>query len=85
MQLKWQKEPPDSEGDWLWVKMWGCGCCVCRSGIAFCRLEDNEYKISWEGSDQDGWITAWAKIDLPASGFEDEFEELIDVRNLPKL
>tara|TARA_Y100000310_G_C20534324_1_gene740090 strand:+ start:121 stop:444 length:324 start_codon:yes stop_codon:yes gene_type:complete len=40
--MKWQKEKPDSEGDWLWVEMWTCNCCVHRSGIAWVQKVDME-------------------------------------------
>ncbi len=26
---------PQEEGDFLWVTMWGCNCCVNKSGIAW--------------------------------------------------
>jgi len=29
------KDLPDSEGDWLWVYMWDCGCCVAKCGICW--------------------------------------------------
>lgn len=31
----WQQELPQEPGDWLWVTMWGCGCCVHSCGIAY--------------------------------------------------
>jgi len=51
------KKLPDSEGDWLWVEMWSCGCCVMKSGIAWVANPDeieatcwevNGFKVSWE-------------------------------------
>lgn len=30
----WRTELPDEPGDWLYVKMWSCGCCPCFVGIA---------------------------------------------------
>ncbi|RJQ25048.1 hypothetical protein C4577_06595 [Candidatus Parcubacteria bacterium] len=40
----WQKELPNEEGDWLWVSMWSCGCCVSKSGIAWIHQVDPEYE-----------------------------------------
>lgn len=43
---KWQKEPPDSEGEWLWIEQWSCGC-ICHSGIAWVEaIEFHEDKLT---------------------------------------
>lgn len=34
-QMNWLKELPQEEGDYLWVEMWGCDCCVLKSGICW--------------------------------------------------
>ena len=54
---KWKKQP-DSTGDWLWVMMWSCGCCVRKCGIATVYEYDdsdnfNEYGVGsgWEQGD----------------------------------
>ena len=62
--MNWQQEFPQTEGDWLWVNMWGCACCIHKSGIAYVSdytgaddlppivYTDNKGKllgISWEG------------------------------------
>ena len=36
------KPLPDSEGDWLWLVLWDCGCCVGQSGIAYIYDTDPE-------------------------------------------
>jgi len=40
MNIPW-KDKPDSPGDWLWVSMWSCDCCVAKSGIAFVQNVDD--------------------------------------------
>lgn len=61
--VKWQKELPDSEGEWFWIEQWSCGC-VHKSGIVWVILDDennihnteglvqlpNNFFLSWEGS-----------------------------------
>lgn len=34
-QVAWRRELPDREGDWLWVIVSSCGCCVINCGIAY--------------------------------------------------
>jgi hypothetical protein len=55
---------PDTKGDWLWVEMWGCGCCVHKCGVAWVHdevdlndpppihyaLTNTVLGISWEGN-----------------------------------
>ena len=77
--MKWQRELPDSEGEWLWLMQWTCGC-VHKSGIAWVYKDDRGSEsciklpsglyLSWEGSKfWDGQTikepNAWAKIELP--------------------
>lgn len=80
----WQKQPPDSPGDWLWVDMWECGSCVHQSGICWVAEESTmespeqiigAFGLSWEGCQP--WnglegITAWRKIELPPAEWADE-------------
>lgn len=61
--MKWSKHLPTKYGDYLWVVMWDCNCCVQNCGIAFVlnpkdyRPDENghlyiysdEFAISWEG------------------------------------
>tara|TARA_Y100000034_G_scaffold75549_1_gene90737 strand:+ start:3116 stop:3376 length:261 start_codon:yes stop_codon:yes gene_type:complete len=82
----WQKLP-DSEGDWLWVEMWSCGCCVLGSGIAWVSKEINgdgdwqvgKFKISWEGKQptlekgEPAMITGWKKVDLPPKKWAEDW------------
>jgi hypothetical protein len=35
--MNWSKEFPKEDGDYLWVAMWGCGCCVRSYDICFIR------------------------------------------------
>jgi len=60
MTLNWQKDPPDEEGDWLWIEQFSCSCCLIKYGIAAARYEEGwgqiEYEVngrtmsvSWEG------------------------------------
>lgn len=60
--LKWSKEFPKENGDYLWVEQWGCGC-VIKSGISFIL----DGVIHWEGQEPNSFegITFWAKIQLP--------------------
>jgi hypothetical protein len=60
---------PQEEGDFLWVAMWSCDCCVRKSGVAFIfdvddtapRIPVIHYTtatgrhlgISWEGQEPD--------------------------------
>ena len=37
MELNWSKELPQTEGDYLWVAMWGCDCCVRKNGVVTIR------------------------------------------------
>lgn len=60
----WLKEFPQEVGDFLWVSMWGCDCCVNKSGIAWIHdvtgddLPAIHYQVgeltlgvSWEGTE----------------------------------
>jgi hypothetical protein len=31
----WQTTWPEEEGDWLWIRQWGCGCCLIDAGVAW--------------------------------------------------
>ncbi len=42
LKNKWQKDLPDSEGDWLFVIMWECGCCVQDVGFVDIIKHDGE-------------------------------------------
>lgn len=80
--LRWQREPPDSAGDWLWVAM--DKETVLGSGICHVPAE----AISWDS--KDGYTilcdpnfpavysapgaTAWAKIDLPPREWANELK-----------
>lgn len=33
--MDWTNKLPQEPGDYLWVNMFGCDCCVSESGIAF--------------------------------------------------
>jgi hypothetical protein len=63
-KLDW-KPLPDSPGDWLWILLWSCKCCIFRSGIAFVMStkdwDEKDFGVSeerlpgdlalgWEGS-----------------------------------
>lgn len=78
--LGWQREPPDSPGEWLWLCQWSCGC-VMKAGVAWVPERDETpsqvdcvlpcgLSLSWEGQalrDDMGIdeVVAWAKIKLP--------------------
>jgi hypothetical protein len=63
----WVEEFPQESGDFLWVAMWGCDCCVHKSGIAWVydvtgdkeeelplthyQVGDKVLGISWEGAE----------------------------------
>ena len=62
--MEWSKELPQAEGDYLWICMWSCGCCVRQSGICWvypdsekdddkCYVyetkDGRKLRISWEG------------------------------------
>jgi hypothetical protein len=72
---KWQREQPATEGDWLWVEMWGCGCCVRNCGIAFV---DGDGMLSFEGHPPscEQSITGWLPVELPDSDW-------VDILNVP--
>ncbi len=53
--MNWKREP-DSEGDWLWLRAFGCGC-VIQSGIA--------YVSEWEEPEQDDGY----RDDIKINGF----------------
>ena len=46
MKLNWQKDLPDSPGDWLWIIMWECNCCVYKTGIAWIINNEEEPNTS---------------------------------------
>ena len=80
-ETDWRREPPDKCGDWLWVTVWSCGCCVMQCGIAWVQpLEENDeqpydwqyghWKVSFVPNqpvmrDGNPHITAWRHIQLP--------------------
>lgn len=57
--MNWQKEFPQENGDWLWVSMWGCACCIRESGIAWIHEvypeDDNLPPIYYQNKD-DKWL-----------------------------
>lgn len=76
---EWQRELPNSPGEWLWIIQWSCGC-VQKSGIAWVPEPDwcpdgleplpNGLHLSWEGSKpwetaKVEYVLAWRKIKLP--------------------
>lgn len=86
-KLVWQQELPDSPGDWLWLNVWSCGCCIHRSGVA--TVDDDEQKsdhwlkikdglyLTWAGqaafeNQPLDFPTAWAKLELPPADWPNE-------------
>ena len=76
------KSKPDETGDWLWVCMWSCDCCVRCSGIVWITEEPDEHAVDlgngfhlhWEGSEPEHGldveeITAFMKVALPDTYF----------------
>ena len=71
---------PSEEGDWLWIRQWGCGCCLIATGIAFVQQWDgtadewaelaDERPTLFRYTTEDGrmWNISW-EADVP------EFEE----------
>jgi hypothetical protein len=67
----WLKELPEESGDYLWVLMWTCDCCVNRSGIAWIEEATPEDKPNfyyekngkgfgiWWGVDEKQWPTVF--------------------------
>lgn len=48
----WQTELPQTEGDYVWLRQWGCGCVVC-SGIAYvseCEDGPPDEDSAWAGA-----------------------------------
>lgn len=41
-KMTWQKELPNSEGNWLFVIMWECGCCAIDTGFVDIIKNDEE-------------------------------------------
>lgn len=69
------KHLPDSEGDWLWVVVWDCGCCVAGSGIAYVYDTDpDQIEPSPEYADCqhkiDGFTISWEGT-IPKFSFEE--------------
>ena len=54
----WLQNTPIEPGDYLWVYMWGCNCCVAKCGIVtLCNGEFNNMsgdKLDLECVD--GWL-----------------------------
>ena len=79
-ETEWQRQPPDSPGEWLWIISWSCGC-VHQAGIAWVPSDDDldqgpldevlpsGLRLSWEGQRHEGAsvedVTAWRRIGLP--------------------
>lgn len=53
--MTWQKELPNSEGDWLFVIMWECGCCAIDVGLVDMTLYDDT-KETYEQYTEQGRI-----------------------------
>lgn len=55
----WIKEGlPQEPGDYLWVAMWGCNCCVRQNGIAWIKTVEgvtstDPKDTEWNGSPPD--------------------------------
>lgn len=54
--MNWQKELPQKEGDYLWVIMWSCNCCIHKNGIVTVHeIIDLEYqKPSFQYQNKEG-------------------------------
>ena len=84
------KRLPDSQGDWLWVCCFSCGCII-ESGIAWVteyhpdgNEQDRYWKIndklqaSWESNppkSEPEHINAWMKVSMPKDAWLDEKTE----------
>jgi hypothetical protein len=50
--MEWFNNLPQHEGDFLWIWMWGCNCCVARNGIVTIKDvtdADEDFKKELEG------------------------------------
>lgn len=65
---KWQKHLPDSEGEWLWIDQWSCGC-VHKSGIAWVEaVEIPENLTEEEKKEYDEHYKNRVRLPTPADG-----------------
>lgn len=48
--MNWLPDLPEEQGDYLWVNIWGCNCCVRSSGICWIREVEPEDspEYSWQ-------------------------------------
>ncbi len=69
--MKWQAELPNAPGDWLWVTLWGCECCVRAAGIAnIHELESEsdgprESEFSFAGQHGERYVINWESQTRP--------------------
>jgi hypothetical protein len=46
-KITWTKELPQKEGDYLWIAMWGCNCCInCNGIVTIHDITDGGYDIT---------------------------------------
>lgn len=57
----WLTELPEKEGDYLWINIWGCNCCVRSSGVCWIRevVPEDEPHFRWTGKDGKTWGLFW--------------------------
>lgn len=72
--MKWQREVPTEEGDWLWLCIWCCGCCVRSSGVGFVD-EDGVFNFNPDSGEDITEVTAWAKIEMPPKRWSEWWHE----------
>lgn len=72
--MNWQREVPTEEGDWLWLCIWSCGCCVRSSGVAFVD-EEGVFHFNGNSEEDVSSVTAWAKIELPPQRWSEDWHD----------
>ena len=70
--VNWLRDLPEEQGNYLWINIWSCDCCVRSSGIAWIReveLEEKGKDVSqwgrpdytWTGKDGKLWGLFWER------------------------
>ena len=74
--MNWEKELPQTEGDYLWVVMWSCNCCIRRSGVV-AVLDKGEYDKDGEYKDNFHYTTKDDKV-LTMFGPKEDLPDFIE-------
>jgi hypothetical protein len=69
--MNWLPDLPEEQGDYLWVNIWGCNCCVRSSGICWIREVEPEENPEYSWTAKNGKLLGLFDVSLRLDGTPD--------------